>query len=291
MKKLFIPLLLSATSLFITPSVSAGPGESDGNTENDCNTSAGSCLVTPTKFSAKVYRILLCKSSPMDSPATTPDWSGNGCVDVYNNTNGEDTGDIFSATGTTLTSTFITIPAADTYTHIAALFDKDFKAGSHHMVYAAGGDPINDKRYYSTTSGGASEGTASDVELMSGSFDTFSTSLACTSAYATPNAVDRTGLEGNSFKGRLLDSSFNLTTTGSGNISDNTAICSNVKYLLSIVEKSITVNSQTTGLHLKVEAAKGLVRANQGSDNNGVISAFTTHGSAVTVDVSPTSSS
>ena len=291
MKKLLLSFAFSTASLLISQSVFAGPGEDAGNTANDCNTSSGSCLVTPTKFSTKVYRVLLCTSNPMASPATSPDWSGNGCVDVYNSTNGEETGDIFSATGATLSSQYITVPSSGSYTHIAALLDVNFKAGSHHMVYAAAGDPINDKRYYSTASGGAAEGTAANVEMMSGSFQTFAPSLACTSAYTGANSTDRTGLEGNGFQGRLLDTNFEMTATGSGDINTSSAICNNVKYLLSIVSRSTTIDSSTTGIHLKIEAQKGLVRADQGSNNDGVISGFTTHGDSITIDVSPITSS
>ena len=39
----------------------------------------------------------------------------------------------------TLSSQYITIPPSGSYTHIAALLDVDFKAGCHHMVYAAAG--------------------------------------------------------------------------------------------------------------------------------------------------------
>ena len=76
-------------------------------------------------------------------PSTTPDWDGNGCVDVYNSEAGEETGDIFSDTGATLSAENITIPTPGEYTHVAALFDKEFKAASHHMVYGAGGGPVD----------------------------------------------------------------------------------------------------------------------------------------------------
>ena len=105
-----------------------------------------------------------------------------------------ETGDVFSASGATLSSQYITIPASGTYTHIAALLDVDFKAGSHHMVYAVAWGPINNKRYYSTASGGAAEGKAKDVKMMSGNFRTFSPSIACTSAYPNCNSTDWNGL-------------------------------------------------------------------------------------------------
>ena len=63
MKKLFLSSALSIASLVIAPSVFAGPGESLGNTKNDCNTSSGDCPITPTKFSAKIYQVCLLYTS------------------------------------------------------------------------------------------------------------------------------------------------------------------------------------------------------------------------------------
>ena len=80
-----------------------------------------------------------------------PDFEGSGCIDVYKSDTGEETGDIFSDTGATLSAENITIPTPGEYTHVATIFDKEFKAGSHHMVYSAGGGPINNKRYVSTS--------------------------------------------------------------------------------------------------------------------------------------------
>ena len=129
MKKLFLSSALSIASLAIAPSVFAGPGESSGNTGNDCNTSSGSCPITPTKFSTIIYKVALCTSNPMADNASL-DWDGNGCVTVFNNTEGQETGDIFSETGATLNAADITVPSAGTYEYTAALFDKDFKVGS-----------------------------------------------------------------------------------------------------------------------------------------------------------------
>ena len=47
------------------------------------------------------------------------DWDGNGCVTVFNNTNGQDRR-YFSATGATLNAADITIPAA-TYGYCCTL--------------------------------------------------------------------------------------------------------------------------------------------------------------------------
>ena len=145
----------------IAPSVFGGPGEPPigENTKNECNTSVSTCPVTPTKFSTKIYKVALCATNPMDRASALaglpPDWDGSGCVDVYNSTAGEETGDIFSDTGATLSAKNITVPEAGTYSFVAALFDIDFKAASHHMVYDAAGPAINDKRYVSTSDGNA----------------------------------------------------------------------------------------------------------------------------------------
>jgi hypothetical protein len=229
------------------------------------------------------------------------DWDGNGCVTVFNNTDGQETGDIFSETGATLNAADITVPSAGTYAYTAALFDKDFKVGSHHMVYSAGGGPINNKRYVSTSSGGASEGTATDVEMISGSFNTFMSQIACNGGWGstaphTTRSATTTGYgdflsSGETFYGRVLTSSYAIPTSGSGNISANppTAKCDGAAYLLSIVDKDTVVGADTTGIHLKILAPKGLIRVNQGS-GNGVATGFTAHGESMAVKVVPISS-
>ena len=298
MKKLFLSSAISVASLVISPSVFAGPGEDAGNTKNDCNTSSDTCPITPTKFSAKIYQVALCTSNPMPAGSAL-DLEGNGCVDVYNSVTGEETGDIFSDTGATLSAANISIPSAGNYTHIAAIFDKDFKVGSHHMVYSAGGGPINNKRYVSTSSGGAAEGTASDVEMISGEFNTFMPQIACSN---DAGIVERVSTSGNSgtyssflaggetFFGRILKSDKTLATGDVGNINNQTASCLGAKYLLSIVDKATTVDANTTGIHIKILAPKGLIRVNQGS-GNGVATGFTAHGESMAVKVVPITAS
>lgn len=298
MKKLFLSSAISIASLVISPSVFAGPGENAGNTKNDCNTSSNTCPITPTKFSAKIYQVALCTSNPMPAGSAL-DLEGNGCVDVYNSVTGEETGDIFSDTGATLSAANISIPSAGNYTHIAAIFDKDFKVGSHHMVYAAAGGPINNKRYVSTSSGGAAEGTASDVEMISGEFNTFMPQIACSN---DAGIVERVSTSGNSgtyssflaggetFFGRILKSDKTLATEDVGNINNQTASCLGAKYLLSIVDKATTVDENTTGIHIKILAPKGLIRVNQGS-GNGVATGFTAHGESMAVKVVPITAS
>ena len=307
MKNLFLSSALSITSLVIAPSVLAGPGESASgnlkNTPNDCNTTSGSCPITPTKFSTKIYKVALCTSNPMADNQSL-DWEGNGCVDVFNNTDGQETGDIFSETGATLNAADITVPAAGTYAYTAALFDKDFKVGSHHMVYNLNNPatPINDKRYVSTSSGGVAEGTASEVQMMSGSFNTFMPQIACTGGWGSTaphiaRSATTTGYGdflngGETFYGRILTSSYAIPTSGSGNISSNppSAICTGAAYLLSIVDKDTVVGANTTGIHLKILAPKGLIRVNQGS-GDGVATEFTAHGDSMAVKVIPISAS
>ena len=298
MKKLFLSSAISVASLVISPSVFAGPGEDAGNTKNDCNTSSDTCPITPTKFSAKIYQVALCTSNPMPAGSAL-DLEGNGCVDVYNSVTGEETGDIFSDTGATLSAANISIPSAGNYTHIAAIFDKDFKVGSHHMVYGAAGGPINNKRYVSTSSGGAAEGTASDVEMISGEFNTFMPQIACSN---DAGIVERVSTSGNSgtyssflaggetFFGRILKSDKTLATEDVGNINNQTASCLGAKYLLSIVDKATTVDANTTGIHIKILAPKGLIRVNQGS-GNGVATGFTAHGESMAVKVVPITAS
>ena len=307
MKKLFLYSALSIASLAFSPTVIAGPGESASgnlkNTPNDCNTTSGSCPVTPTKFSTKIYRVALCTSNPMADNQSL-DWVANGCVDVFNNTDGQETGDIFSETGATLNAADITVPSAGTYAYTAALFDKDFKVGSHHMVYNLNNPatPINDTRYVSTSSGGVAEGTASDVQMMSGSFNTFMPQIACSGGWGSTaphiaRSATTTGYGdflngGETFYGRILTSSYAIPTSGSGNISSNppSAICDGAAYLLSIVDKDTVIGANTTGIHLKILAPKGLIRVNQGS-GNGVVTEFTAHGDSMAVKVIPVSAS
>ena len=300
MKKLFLSSALSIASLVIAPSVFAGPGENATgnlkNTPNDCNTTQDDCPITPTKFSAKIYQVALCTSHPMPAGSAL-DLPGSGCVDVYKSDTGEETGDIFSDTGATLSAANITIPTAGNYTHVAAIFDKDFKVGSHHMVYNLNNPatPINDIRYVSTASGGAVEGTASDVAMMTGTFNTFMPQIACSNDAGTVERVATTGNSGTytnflaggeTFSGRVLKSDYSLATEDAGNINNNSAYCAGAQYLLSIVDKATTINANTTGIHIKILAPKGLIRINQGN-GNGIATGFTSHGESLAVTVVP----
>ena len=301
MKKLLLASTLSISSLAISPSAFAGPGELLGNTKNDCNTSSGPCLITPTKFSAKIYQVALCKSHPMPEGSAL-DLDDAGCVDVYKSNTGEETGDIFSDTGATLSAANISIPTAGNYTHVAAFFDKDFKVGSHHKIYDAGdsNSPLGE-RYYSTSSGGAAVGTADQVEMISGEFNTFMPQIACSNGAGSVERTATTGTSstytnflagGETFSGRVLKSDYSIANEDTGNINNQTASCVGAKYLLSIVDKATTVDVNTTGIHIKILAPKGLIRAVQGAGvQTGVVTGFTSHGESVAVKVVPVSAS
>ena len=93
------------------------------------------------------------------------------------------------------------------------LFDKDFKAASHHMVYGAGGGPVNNKRYVSTSSGGAIEGSVGDEKMMVGEFNTFMPQIECQNDASIIERTSTTGNDetykdflsgGESFYGRIL---------------------------------------------------------------------------------------
>ena len=304
MKKLILSSALSITSLAIAPSVLGGPGEPPNgeNTLNDCMTSVSTCPITPTKFSTKIYKVALCKTNPMDRAQATgglpPDWDGSSCVDVYNSTTGEETGDIFSDTGATLSAENIIIPESGTYAFVAALFDKDFKAASHHMVYEAAGGPINNKRYVSTSGGGAQEGVVGEEQMISGEFNTFGPGIRCSDGSNMADRVATTGNSGiytnflsggESFYGRILKNDFTLATQNLGNINSNNATCGGAKYLLSIVDKTTTITENSAGIHIKILAPKGLMRVDQGNSNpaDGVVTGFSAHGESMAVSVSP----
>ena len=107
------------------------------------------------------------------------------------------------------------------------VFDKEFKAGSHHMVYGAGGGPVNNKRYVSTSSGGAAEGAVGDEQMMTGEFNTFMTAIDCEN---DASIIQRTATTGNnetykdflsggeSFYGGILKSADPLATENAGRI-------------------------------------------------------------------------
>lgn len=280
-------------SMVSQPSFAAG--EVLGNPLNDCNTASGKCPTTPTKFSTTVYRVALCASSPMPQPSISVDWAGAGCVDVYNNPAGEETGDIFSGQ-TSLSSQFISLPPAGSYAKVVALVDKTFKMATHHQVVLAGANnpanvlvgtnsPANGITYVSAVNGGAVPGAVGSEAMYEVKVDTFASQLACSSAYTAANSIADVGVAGNGFVGRLLKSNQEMPVSGSGNIGNNTAICDNVKYILSIVDNPITISSDSQGVELKIQAKKGTAIVDQGLVGNGVVSAFDGAGASFLYDI------
>ena len=270
-------------SMVSHPSFAAG--EVHGNPLNDCNTAVNECPTTPTKFSTTVYRVALCASSPMPQPSISVDWAGAGCVDVYNNPAGEETGDIFSGE-TSLSLDFISLPPAGSYSKIAALVDKTFKMATHHQVVLAGtNNPANGITYVSTANGGAVQGAVGTEAMYEVTVDTFASQLACSSAYTAANSIADVGVAGNGFVGRLLKSNQEMPVSGSGNIGNNTAKCDNVKYILSIVDNPITISSDSQGVELKIQAKKGTAIVDQGLVGNGVVSDFRGAGASFLYDI------
>ena len=92
---------------------------------------------------------------------------------------------------------------------------------------------------------------------------------------------------GESFFGRILKADKTLATEDVGNINNSTASCGGAKYLLSIVDKATTVDASTTGVHIKILAPKGLIRVDQGSNDDGVAAGFSAHGDSMAVSVVP----
>lgn len=261
-------------------------GESIGNPPNDCNTASGECATTPTKFSTTVYRVALCTTSPMESPATTVDWDGAGCVNVYNNPSGQVTGDVLAGTGVNLSAEFVSVPAAGSYNKVVALVGNVFQMASNHEVVAAGTSAsVNSTRYVSTSSGGATAGASGSEALYTVTVNTFASQLACSGPYVTPNSKSDLGVAGNGFNGRLLKSDFTMPVTGSGNISNGTAKCDGVSYILVIVDKPVTISSDAVGIDIKIRATKGAAIVDQGS-GGGVVTGFSGSGASLTYDVS-----
>jgi len=284
--KTHLSLASCLIALLTIATKSLAAGESIGNPPNDCNTASGKCATTPTKFTTTVYRIALCTSSPMESPSTTVNWDSAGCSDVYNNPNGETTGDILSGNGVDLMSQYIKMPNPGAYSKVVALVSNSFSMASNHMVVAAGtNNPVNRTRYISTTAGGAIAGASGNEAPYNVAVNTFSGALACSGAYVTPNSWSSTGVSGNGFTGRLLKSNYEMPVSGSGNISDGTAKCDGVAYILAIISKQITVSSSAIGINLRIRATKGSALVNQGT-GDGIVTGFSGTGSSLTFDIS-----
>ena len=136
----------------------------------------------------------------------------------------------------------------------------------------------------STSTGGAVAGSAGAEAMYEVNVDTFASQLACSSAYTSANSISDVGVAGNGFVGRLLKSNQEMSTTGSGDISNNTAKCDNVKYVISIVDNAVTIASDSQGVELKIQAKKGTARVNQGN-SNGVVTGFSGAGASFLYDV------
>ena len=75
-----------------------------------------------------------------------------------------------------------------------------------------------------------------------------------------------------------------MAISGSGDISNGTAQCDSVKYVLSIVDNDVTIASDSQGVELKIQAKKGTAIVNQGS-SNGVVTGFSGAGASFLYDV------
>ena len=180
MKKFFLSLALSTTALIIFPENYVRAIGEPGNPANNCDQARSECSTTPSKFSTKLYRVALCMTSPMEDPEVTPNWDEAGCVDVYNNPNGESTGNIFDENGFFLSNKYIKDPPKNGYYFIAAIVDKSYQIGTHHMVYdPSTSQPINNLRYISTSSGNVSTGSAEETSMFETSTDSFYYGFDC----------------------------------------------------------------------------------------------------------------
>ena len=304
MKKFFLSLALSTTALIIFPENYVRAIGEPGNPVNDCSQPYGECVTSPSKVSITLYRVSLCMSSPMEDPATEPDWNGAGCVDVYNNLSGESTGNILDENGVSLSSQYINDPPNNGYYFIAAIIDKSYKIGTHHMVYdPSTSQPISNIRYISTSSGGVSTGTAEQASMFETSTDSFYYGFDCSnSGYNQANNQSKTGYWGNDVELILLDSDYKLANTlaidsqGKGKAASGQRICGNVKYIMSITNNFTLINDSSSGIHIRMKVPKGSILLNHettGSDYsvdpnnaNGVIDEiYTGNTFSITFDV------
>ena len=304
MKKFFLSLALSTTAIIILPENYVRAIGEPGNPVNDCSRPYGECVTSPSKVSITLYRVSLCMSSPMEDPATEPDWNGARCVDVYNNPSGESTGNILDENGVSLSAQYISDPPNNGYYFIAAIIDKSYKIGTHHMVYdSSTSQPISNIRYISTSSGGVTTGTAEQASMFETSTDSFYYGFDCSnSGYNQANNQSKTGYWGNDVELILLDSDYKLANTlaidsqGKGKSASGQRICGNVKYIMSITNNFTLINDSSSGIHIRMKVPKGSVLLNHettGSDYsvdpnnaNGVIDEIYTGNSfSITFDV------
>ena len=238
-----------------------------GNPVNDCSQPYGECVTSPSKVSITLYRVSLCMSSPMEDPATEPDWNGAGCVDVYNNPSGESTGDILDDNGILLSAEYISDPPKNGYYFVAAIIDKSYRIGTHHMVYdPSTSEPISNIRYVSTSSGSVTTGSAEQAGMFETTTDSFYYGFDCSnSGYNQANNQSKTGYWGNDVELILLDSNYQLANTlaidseGKGKSASGQNICGNVKYIMSITNNFTLINDESNGIHIKMKVPKGSI--------------------------------
>ena len=258
-----------------------------GNPPNNCDQARSECRTTPSKFSTTLYRVALCMTSPMEDPELTPNWDDAGCVDVYNNPSGESTGNIFDENGFFLSNKYIKDPPKNGYYFVAAIVDKSYQIGTHHMVYdPSTSQPINNLRYISTSSGNVSTGSAEETSMFETSTDSFYYGFDCgISGYNQANfRENQQGYWGNDNDLILLDGNYKLANTlaidnlGKGKSalakSVGQRICGDVKYILSITNKFTLINDESKGVHIKIKVPEGSIllmhATNNSNPNNNV---------------------
>ena len=205
--------------------------------------------------------------------------------------------------GISLSAQYINDPPNNGYYFIAAIIDKSYKIGTHHMVYdPSTSQPISNIRYISTSSGGVSTGTAEQASMFETSTDSFYYGFDCSnSGYNQANNQSKTGYWGNDVELILLDSDYKLANTlaidsqgkGKSDLSKSSGqrICGNVKYIMSITNNFTLINDSSSGIHIRMNVPKGSVLLNHettNSDNNanGVIDEiYTGNTFSITFDV------
>ena len=240
------------TSTFSTESSTKGSAQS-----NTCaEPLAGSCTTTPTYFSLKVYEVGLCTSNPMADGAPSLDKST--CKLVYNNSNGEDTGDVVSGSPE-LSSQYITQPTAGVYRYSYAVVGDTFGLAAKHLVRQGVTAATDNTTYYSQTlNPETNPSAAGPQQIYSVRVRTFSSAIACTNG---SNKTSKGGVESKGMNGRLVKAiatgdgySYTLATQNSGNIGNGTAICADSDRIVAISDGNspVTIGSGQQGLNLRI---------------------------------------
>ena len=220
-------------------------------------------------------------------------------MDVYDNPNGESTGDIFDENGAYLSNRYIKETKKNGYYFVAAIVDKEYEIGTHHMVYYESSSiPINTVRYVSTSSGNVSTGSADQVSMFDTATDSFYYGFDCgVPGYNQANyKQNQTGFWGNDVDLILLDDNYKLTNTkaidslGKGKGASGQPICANVRYILSITNKFTLINEESKGIHIRIKVPQGSIYVDHetmsGETPNGVVEKFHTGNAfGITFDV------